>query len=241
MEPIFGERHVRQLRLTFARPPYGLRATVTSPVGYGDDTAMTMRRERSRPRFMKAAWTSRVWILIAWGALGSGLSQSEVPQKDGPGFSPEQIARKEAFLAQHFPGCAAEQPVAGLPEGGIAFAVLSGTGDVLGWWFCTDRMPPVVRGYGGEIGALVAVSREGFILGIEVLRHQETPSYFKRLDPAFFQRFRGRRADGGHERLDAVTGATRSSQALIRDVTDGGAILWKTVRATEPPAAVSGP
>lgn len=79
------------------------------------------------------------------------------------------------------------------------------------------------KGFGGEIGVMVAVNLENDeIEGIGVTTHSETPGLGSRAktDPAFSAQFKGRsikelfkvRADGG--KIDAITGATISSQGV---------------------------
>ncbi len=91
-----------------------------------------------------------------------------------------------------------------------------------GWIFRTDQVPPVCKGKRGEIALLVAVSSDARILGVRVLEHKEDPSYFRRLTETFFSQFRNRRADDTQTSgVDAVTRATLSSRAIIRDVLEG--------------------
>ena len=77
-------------------------------------------------------------------------------------------------------------------------------------------------GYAGPIQMLVGVNLAGEIIGIEVIEHRETPSFFAMLqDEAFLEQFLGR--DYTHtlrlgEDLDAVSGATISSEAVARAV-----------------------
>jgi uncharacterized protein with FMN-binding domain len=79
----------------------------------------------------------------------------------------------------------------------------------------------VCKGKRGQIAVLVALGTDARIKGLTVLAHKEDPSYFKRLKEAFYQQFRDQRVDGGTAKLDAVTKATFSSRAIIRDVMEG--------------------
>jgi hypothetical protein len=90
-----------------------------------------------------------------------------------------------------------------------------------GWVFRTDQVPPVCKGKRGEIAVCVAVGTDARIKGLRVLSHREDARYFGRLKDAFFQQFLNRRADAGTDSLDAVTRATYSSRAIIRDVMEG--------------------
>jgi len=94
-------------------------------------------------------------------------------------------------------------------------------GSTAGWLFRTDQVPPVCKGKRGEIVALVAVGADAHIKGLQVLSHKEDARYFKRLKSAFFEQFLGRCAADLDAKLDAVTHATLSSRAIIRDVMEG--------------------
>lgn len=91
-----------------------------------------------------------------------------------------------------------------------------------GWLFRTDQVPPLCRGKRGEIVLWVAVGADARIKGLRVVDHKEDARYFKRLTDEFFRQFLNRRADGSPARdVDAVTRATLSSRAIIRDVLEG--------------------
>lgn len=94
-------------------------------------------------------------------------------------------------------------------------------GQTSGWLFRTDQVPPVCKGKRGQIAVLVAVGTDARIKGLTVLAHKEDPRYFRRLKTAFFEQFRDRHADAPSATFEAVTQATLSSRAIIRDVTEG--------------------
>lgn len=94
-------------------------------------------------------------------------------------------------------------------------------GQTSGWLFRTDQVPPVCKGKRGQVAVLVAVGTDARIKGLTVLAHKEDPRYFRRLKAAFFEQFRNRRADEPSATFEAVTQATLSSRAIIRDVTEG--------------------
>jgi electron transport complex protein RnfG len=86
-------------------------------------------------------------------------------------------------------------------------------------------------GYRGPIELLVAISRDGHLIGVQVIRHNETPGLgdqFESRDVHWLERFRGRsltdpppqrwtvRRDGGD--FDAFTGATITPRAIIKAV-----------------------
>jgi Na+-translocating ferredoxin:NAD+ oxidoreductase subunit G len=78
-------------------------------------------------------------------------------------------------------------------------------------------------GYGGDIVLMVAVDlRTGKLTGTEIVSHRESPSFGAQIEkPTFRKQWHGLsattpvalRADGG--RIDAISGATFSSRAMI--------------------------
>lgn len=77
-------------------------------------------------------------------------------------------------------------------------------------------------GYSGRIDIMVGVDPSGAVVGVQVLRHLETPGLGAKItEPAFLDQFRGTRLgsfdfkvkkDKGS--VDAITGATISSRAV---------------------------
>jgi electron transport complex protein RnfG len=91
--------------------------------------------------------------------------------------------------------------------------------------------PIAPDGYRGPIELLVAVGPDGRLIGVQVIRHQETPGLgdaFESRDVHWLGRFRGRsltdpppqrwtvRRDGGD--FDAFTGATITPRAIVKAV-----------------------
>lgn len=72
------------------------------------------------------------------------------------------------------------------------------------------------RGYGGEVGYIVAFAANGRIAGVRVLHHAETPGFADILLPRS-DWLAGFRAGAGE--VHAVTGATITSRAVIDGVT----------------------
>jgi electron transport complex protein RnfG len=86
-------------------------------------------------------------------------------------------------------------------------------------------------GYRGPIELLTAIRFDGTLIGVQVLRHNETPGLgdaFETRDPQWLQRFAGLslnnppqqrwtvRKDGGD--FDAFTGATTTPRAIVKGV-----------------------
>jgi len=87
------------------------------------------------------------------------------------------------------------------------------------------------NGYRGPIGLLVAIAADGSLLGVQVIRHNETPGLgdqFEHDGGRWLNAFRGRsltdpqqsrwslRRDGGE--FDAFTGATITPRAIVKAV-----------------------
>lgn len=93
--------------------------------------------------------------------------------------------------------------------------------------------PIAPEGYRGPIELLVAIGYDARLIGVQVLRHNETPGLgdaFETRDVNWLQQFPGRslsnppvrrwtvRRDGGD--FDAFTGATITPRAIVRSVRD---------------------
>jgi Na+-translocating ferredoxin:NAD+ oxidoreductase subunit G len=91
--------------------------------------------------------------------------------------------------------------------------------------------PIAPDGYRGPIELLVAIGQDGRLIGVQVIRHDETPGLgdaFESRDVHWLDRFRGRsltdpplqrwtvRRDGGD--FDAFTGATITPRAIVKAV-----------------------
>lgn len=94
---------------------------------------------------------------------------------------------------------------------------------LLGYLVTAER-----RGYGGEVPILVAFSAEGAIRDIKVLANEETPGLGSKIaDPGYIGQFGGRPAatlftleadsgrNPGRQSVDAISGATISSRAVV--------------------------
>lgn len=88
-------------------------------------------------------------------------------------------------------------------------------------------VPAETKGYGGVMKLLVAVSKDGKVLGYTILSHNETPGLGDNADKQFFKdRFIGKTADdieivkdpSDTKHIQALTGATISSRAVARAV-----------------------
>jgi electron transport complex protein RnfG len=76
------------------------------------------------------------------------------------------------------------------------------------------------KGFHGEIGVMVGVSKEGTILDIGITSHTETPGIGTRVTEATYtDRYRGLPATKGVT-VDAVSGASYSSKGVVAAVNE---------------------
>lgn len=100
------------------------------------------------------------------------------------------------------------------------YEILS-SGDIKGYAFTT-----IGKGYGGDISIIVGVDLDYSIKAINVISNSETPGLGTRVAESFFtDQFKGLKVsdvnlnkDGG--KIDAITGATISSKAVVNAVRD---------------------
>ncbi len=132
------------------------------------------------------------------------------------------LAAQQAILAEMVPGADDFDPVEG-PEDAdgnrqiLYYRALDGSGNVIAYAFFQEQM-----GYGGPIMVAGAVdSSFSSVLGMDIIRHEETPGLGARITtPAFQNQFDGApvqqlalRNDGGS--IDSITGATISARAVV--------------------------
>ncbi len=103
--------------------------------------------------------------------------------------------------------------------------------DVLaGFIFSSDDFAPRVRGYGGKINLAIHTDTSGNLIDFYIIRSNETPAYLDMLDnwlvslkgrPLFVRR--------PFEGIDAVTGATISSKAILNSLAESGIVFADNV------------
>ncbi|MBX7210281.1 MAG: FMN-binding protein [Verrucomicrobiaceae bacterium] len=141
-----------------------------------------------------------------------------------------------------------------------AAALLESTGDVqvvkdaagvtLGTVAQTSPASDAIIGYSGPTNTLVAFDAQGAIVGLRVLGSGDTPEHVAEVigDRAFFKQFHGLKPGAPAGKVDAVSGATLTSEAMAEGVLQrlghGAASLrfpepvtLDEVRALEPKAA----
>lgn len=102
-----------------------------------------------------------------------------------------------------------------LEDIGEIFEADNGAGYVIG---------VVDKGFGGEMSLMVGVNKAGKVSGIKVTEHNETPNLgTKALEEDYLAQYEGKgditiSGEDGKEQVDAVAGATVSSEAVFRAV-----------------------
>ena len=94
------------------------------------------------------------------------------------------------------------------PDGGLGQLYLENTG-----------LNKRIKGYAGPIDIGMVVGLDGRIQQVKYLRSAETTSYLKDIESAgFYEGFEAIPLDGESYRIDAVTGATLTTEAIARSV-----------------------
>lgn len=97
--------------------------------------------------------------------------------------------------------------------------------------YLTTDVVPVIKGYGGPIKIMVGVLPDGTVSKIHLLSHGETLSYVSGLN-GFLNQFEGKSSERGSsfiQGIDAITGATISSQAITSAVEKSLGIMVNSV------------
>ncbi len=98
-----------------------------------------------------------------------------------------------------------------------------------------------VNGFGGPVPLRIHIGKDGKIERIEALPNAETPDFFSRAS-ALFRQWEGKTvADAAALHVDAVSGATFSSRAIVTNVQRGLAYASAQTSAGEPDIEVSLP
>lgn len=121
-------------------------------------------------------------------------------------------AQEQSALAAVLPEAASFEPVP-REEETLYYRGMSESGDLVGLAFKARG-----QGYAGPIEAMAGMSRDGQITVIQILSQNETPGLGSRVaDQKFTGQFAGKPAET-LEGVNAITGATISSRALINAV-----------------------
>ncbi len=189
----------------------------------------------------------RYALTLAVICLGAAGLLSVVHRATQPKIVAQRLAGEQESLKDVFPGAAAFEPVR---EGGeiLYYNALDGNKRVLGYAFKAVR-----HGYSSDIVTMAGIRPNGTIVRIKVLSQNETPGLgtriaeviqketlwdvllrrvkvFSRPRPWFQERFDGRDAAALDETVDAITGATISSRAVIDSVQERAHEVLQQVR-----------
>lgn len=110
------------------------------------------------------------------------------------------------------------------PEDVLAFNEAKASGQTVGYVLTVQT-----KGYGGQVPIMVGIdSNTNTINGVAILTNEETPGLGKKVEnKAFTDQFKGKAADkaftlkeakGSQQKLDAVTGATISSNSVLNSL-----------------------
>jgi electron transport complex protein RnfG len=157
-------------------------------------------------------------LLIITALAAAGLSYVNGITKDA--IAENQLAKTRAALAEVLPGA---ENMAIIDNGsGIVKAVYAPSADspVQGW--AVEVVP--TSGFGGEIRLMVGISSDGKVTGISVIKHAETPGLGAvaaagtPAGEAFRESFLGDAGALTLEDIDAISGATITSKAVLEGV-----------------------
>lgn len=164
---------------------------------------------------------------IAAGGLAATYAVTE------PRIAAQEREAEQKALQKVLPGAARFEPLqtdtlarvadavtAGEVEG--LWAAFTASGEEAGW--CVKSS---ARGYGGPVRMVIGLDRNGKVAGLTILSMNETPGLGTRIEsePWFMEQFLGLPEGFGErdvKRLDAISGATRSSRAVKNCVTAAG-------------------
>jgi predicted membrane-bound spermidine synthase len=93
----------------------------------------------------------------------------------------------------------------------------------VGFIFSSDDFAPHVRGFGGKINLAIHIDKAGNLIDFHVIRSNETPAYLDMLTD-WFDSLKNRAifAPRPFANIDAVTGATVSSKAVLEALAESG-------------------
>ncbi|MBL4670004.1 MAG: FMN-binding protein [Flavobacteriales bacterium] len=134
--------------------------------------------------------------------------------KNNPGLS-EELKTKIYEHAQQF--SKKEDVIKTLPSMEMYYATISGKDKSI-YLESTDIIKNI-RGYAGEINVGVFIGEDGYIKRVEHIASKETQSYLSDIRNAgFYEQFKNISITKGDQQIDAVSGATLSSEAIANTV-----------------------
>ena len=119
------------------------------------------------------------------------------------------------------------------------FVVRDESGNISGYIFSSADLSPEVRGFGGKMNLAIYVDASGRLINFRIISSNETPSYLSRLD-RWRQQLGGQQLFGPQPfaGVDAVTGATISSKAILSALETSGRkfaqqVLGRSIQAQQ--------
>ncbi|SCX95941.1 4Fe-4S binding domain-containing protein [Desulfoluna spongiiphila] len=176
----------------------------------------------SRKRERVLAVGTMLLIMAAW-AVGFTLEHADT----------------EPYLYQAMPGA---DRIEKTPQGSYA---AYGTDQLIGYISVGEG-----NGYGGPMNVAVATDLDGKITGLAVIRHRETPEWFKRVQESdYFSCFIGKKFSDPFvlgDDIDGISGATYTSRAVARASLEGSRFVAENnldlpVPARKPAQVAFGP
>ena len=96
----------------------------------------------------------------------------------------------------------------------------------------TKLLAKDIQGYGGPVALRIHISQEGVVSKIEALPNSETPDFFNEAK-SLFGKWQGKTVDAAmQQQVDAVSGATFSSKAIIANMNRGLAYAQKKMESS---------
>jgi predicted membrane-bound spermidine synthase/Na+-translocating ferredoxin:NAD+ oxidoreductase RnfG subunit len=122
-----------------------------------------------------------------------------------------------------------ESAVKTIPDTGKSatyFKVFDANEKPAGFIFSSEDFAPEVRGFGGKINLAIFTDDEGKLINFLILSSNETPSYLDMLNN-WFGRLKDRNIyeQNPFAKIDAVTGATISSKAILDSLAESGSVF----------------
>lgn len=107
----------------------------------------------------------------------------------------------------------------------LYYKALDKNNELIGYCFKVSKY-----GYSSDIITMVGIDKDSRITGIEILSQNETPGLgAKIIDKSFGERFKGKPANSLAE-VDAITGATISSRAVISSIGEKAKFLLEEIK-----------
>ena len=93
------------------------------------------------------------------------------------------------------------------------------------------------KGYGGDMILMVGFDKELAVSGIKIIEHSETAGLgAKAAQPEFSDKLKGKKPElkisggGGDDEVDAISGATISTKAVVSGINEAFGLLQKLVK-----------